>query len=270
MSSRISDAFESERRRRGLLIAYTMGCYPSKEASYRISESLIDAGSDILELGIPFSDPIADGPSIQRASSHALSAGARPLDVLQIAGKLRNSYDTPIITMTYYNILYSTGIERFIMKAKGYGVDGMIIPDLLFEEAEDTLRLARKYGLDIILLGSPVTGRERLRRIALKSSGFLYLISLLGVTGAREKLPSYINHFIGLAKSVADGLPVAVGFGVSRPEQVRQLVMSGADGVVVGSAIIDRINVNEEANESNLEDLQDFIKTLKSESFRNQ
>src|SRR5579875_684554 len=186
-----------------------MGGYPSYQLANKICRTLAEGGSDILELGIPFSDPIADGPSIQNASAHSISIGIKPMDVLQIARSVRASYDIPIVLMTYYNIIYSAGTERFVSKAN------------------ELIEQGKRVNLDIIPMASPVTGQSRLRNIANKGTGFLYLVSTLGVTGARDRLPQTITNILKFVKSNVKSLPVAVGFGISNPEQVRLLVNSG-------------------------------------------
>ncbi len=263
MITRISEAFSSKGKNRGLLITYTMGGYPSYQLANKICRTLAEGGSDILELGIPFSDPIADGPSIQNASAHSISIGIKPMDVLQIARSVRASYDIPIVLMTYYNIIYSAGTERFVSKAKEFGADGLIVPDILVEEADELIEQGKRVNLDIIPMASPVTGQSRLRNIANKGTGFLYLVSTLGVTGARDRLPQTITNILKFVKSNVKSLPVAVGFGISNPEQVRLLVNSGADGIVVGSALIDRINRNLGDEERILSELKDFVTSMR-------
>jgi tryptophan synthase alpha chain len=261
--SRISEAFSSKGKDRGLLITYTMGGYPSYQLAKKICKTLAEGGSDILELGIPFSDPIADGPSIQNASAHSISIGIKPIDVLELARSVRARYDMPIVLMTYYNIIYSAGTERFISKAREFGADGLIVPDILMEEADELIEQGKRKKVDIIPMASPVTGRSRLRNIANKGTGFLYLVSTLGVTGARDRLPQTITNILKFVKSNAKSLPVAVGFGISNPEQVRLLMNGGADGVVVGSAIIDRINRNLGNEERALTELKEFVASMR-------
>jgi tryptophan synthase alpha chain len=198
--------------------------------------------ASVLEVGVPFSDPIADGPTIQAAATRALAAGTKPADALRLVRDLRKDLDVPIALMTYYNLVHHAGVATWVQDAVRAGVDGVIVPDLPVGEAGELLGAAKAEGLGTVFLASPATPDERLDAIAQASSGFLYLVSMYGVTGARERLPDYTMQLVQRVKQRTAGkVPLGVGFGVSRKEQVQQLHQAGADAVVVGSAVVDRI-----------------------------
>jgi len=221
------------------LVAFTTCGDPSPEASQEVVRALIRGGADIVELGVPFSDPIADGPVIQASSLRALNAGTTPETVLKVVKTIRRESDLPLVLLTYYNPVFRMGLERFGEAASEAGVDGLVVPDLPVEEANDYVRSMRHYGLDTIFLASPSTSVHRLEGILSATSGFLYLVSLYGVTGTRAMLDVAATDLVKRFSSrVAGRLPIAVGFGISRPEHVRSLLRAGADGVIVGSAFV--------------------------------
>lgn len=239
--SRIDELFSRLKAegRLGLFMYLTVG-YPDPTAGRELARMVLDAGADLLELGVPFSDPLADGATIQRASHRALQAGTRPEDVLDLAASLRAAgYTQPLVVMTYFNPVLARGEDRFCAELAAAGIDGLIIPDLPPDEAEGLRAAARAHGLDLVFLAAPNSPPERLKRVAGASSGFLYCVSLTGVTGARDTLPPGLGQFLGRVRAVS-ALPLAVGFGISRPEQVRAL-RGLADAVVVGSGLIDRV-----------------------------
>jgi tryptophan synthase alpha chain len=239
--SPISGVFQ-RLRGQGALIAYVMGGDPDLGTSASVIDAVVRGGADILEVGIPFSDPIADGKSIQAADVRSLAAGTTPAQVLElIAGTKARHPDVPVVAMTYYNILFSNGLEKFLAAAKAHGVDGLIVPDLPFDEIEEYAPLAKRHGLDAVLLAAPTTTPSRMRAIAAHTSGFLYLVSLTGVTGARADVQQSTVGLIQSAKRYAKGVPIGVGFGISTPDHVRSVLSAGADGAVVGSAIVDRV-----------------------------
>jgi tryptophan synthase alpha chain len=220
-----------------LFIGYTVAGDPDPAASIRIAETVLDAGADILELGVPFSDPVADGPVIQRAGLRALQAGTTPAGVFRMVREIRDISEKPIVLLTYYNPVYRRGLPWFYREAAAAGADGILVVDLPLEEADRARRCARSTGLDQILLAAPTTGDKRLARIVDAASGFLYLVSRTGVTGAREDLPEDLRGLIGRVKA-RGSVPVAVGFGISRPAHVRACAAAGADAVIVGSGIV--------------------------------
>jgi len=219
----------------------------------------LDKYADVIELGIPFSDPMADGRTIQKANVRALKAGTKVKDVFEIVKEFREHSDTPVVLMTYYNPVYRRGVDRFVKEAKDAGANGLIIVDLPVEEASEYLNICEKYKIGTIFLAAPNTSDERLRLIDEASSAFVYLISLYGTTGARERVSELAFKLIKRAKRICRK-PLAVGFGVSKAEHVSELLKAGADGVVVGSALVEIIEkYGEEASEK----LKKKVKELK-------
>jgi len=228
--------------KQGALICYVVGGYPDLDTTREVIISLVNGGTDIIEIGIPFSDPIADGPVIQKASTIALSNNITPESCLELAVSVRKIFpDLPLIFMTYSNILLRKGFEQFMNLSKAAGIDGFIIPDLIIEEANDYLKIANDLNLATIFLISPNTTKERIRRISEASKGFLYLVSVFGTTGLRKKFDDHTVAMIRLIKQVTDNNNVAVGFGISKQSHVKLMINSGADGVIVGSAIVNMI-----------------------------
>lgn len=237
---RIEETFQRLRQRKAAaLIGFIVGGDPSPEASLGVVKALIRGGVDIVELGIPFSDPIADGPTIQAASLRALKAGTNPAGILNLAKSIREESDLPIVLLTYFNPIFRMGVERFAEEAIRAGVDGLVVPDLPVEEAGSYRTTMVQHGLDTIFLAAPSTSPKRLEKITQATSGFLYLVSLYGVTGVRESLErSTIELVRRFADSIGRRVPLAVGFGISRREHVESLVRNGADGIIVGSAFV--------------------------------
>jgi len=220
----------------------------------------LDKYSEVIELGIPFSDPMADGKAIQKANVRALKAGTKVRDVFNVVREFREHSDTPIVLMTYYNPVYRRGVERFVAEAKESGVDAMIVVDLPLEEAGEYLSVCERNDMGTVFLAAPNTPDDRLRMIDEASSAFVYLISLYGTTGARDKISQLAFDLISRARRVCSK-PLAVGFGVSKAEHVRELIRAGADGVVVGSAIVDIIG---KYGEDAIDPLEDKLKELRS------
>ncbi len=246
----------------GLLIGYITGGDPTPEQTPKIADALIKGGVDILELGLPFSDPIADGPTIQAASLRALNAGTTPMKVLEIAKEIKSQHDIPILVMTYYNPVFHLGLDKFLASAKDHGVDGFIVPDLPVEEADDYRKAAMEHSLDTVFLASPATSNERLTKIVDASSGFLYLVSRFGVTGAQSDLADSTMQLIKRIQPFTAGkIPLAVGFGISKPEHVKRVIGAGADAAIVGSAFINIIQKN---SPNMLKELQTTAQALKT------
>lgn len=200
-------------------------------------------GADIIELGVPFSDPIADGPTIQASSERALKRGAKLRDIIKLVGKLRRSTEIPIVLMGYYNPVLKYGLKRFVSDCVRHGVDGVVIPDLPPEEAGELTSASKKMGFAAIFLLSPTSTPERMKLVSRKSKGFIYYVSLTGITGARANLPrARLEELVSRVRQIKkhSGKPVCVGFGVSRPKHVREIAKA-ADGVIVGSAIVKEI-----------------------------
>lgn len=226
-------------RKEGALLAYITGGDPEPSYTIEIVNALIEGGADIIELGIPFSDPIADGPTIQAATTRALKKGTTPRTVLNIVHKIKNEHNIPIVILSYYNSIYSMGLKSFCVMAKKCHVDGIVVPDLPVEEAQNYKKVADEQKIDTIFLAAPSTQSGRLRTIIEYTSGFLYLVSLYGVTGIRTHLQNLTLQTITRILPYTKGkIPLAVGFGISEPEHVRTVIQSGAEGVIVGSAFV--------------------------------
>jgi tryptophan synthase alpha chain len=238
--NRIGERFRLLRARgEKALIPFVTAGDPDLATTEALLPALALAGADLIELGIPFSDPMAEGPTIQRASERALRAGASLRKVLQLVGRLRSRVDVPIVLMGYANNLLAMGEEEFAAAASEVGVDGLIVLDLPPEEGEDFHDALRARGIDPILLAAPTTQPARLEMLAKRTAGFLYFVSLTGTTGARQEISQTIEKEVRAVRAVSD-VPVCVGFGVSTPEQAARIA-AFADGVVVGSALVDRI-----------------------------
>lgn len=259
--NRIDRVFNKlKKNRKKALITYITAGFPSIEYTHDIIRILSSQGVDILELGVPFSDPIADGPTIQRASEQALKNGINLKGILQFVKKIRKDIEVPIVLMGYYNPFLAYGIERFTKDAAESGVDGLIIPDLPPEEAEALVRHARRQKIATIFLLAPTSTGKRVRHVLRFSKGFVYYVSLTGVTGSRKTLPNGIKENVRRIKKLTK-LPVCVGFGVSRPSQAKMLAKF-ADGVIVGSAII-KIILDAKNKKEALENIKNFITGLK-------
>jgi tryptophan synthase alpha chain len=242
---RLSAAFARARaEQRIALIPYVMVGYPDLGTSRQLGLALLDAGADILELGMPFSDPLADGPTIQHAGQVALQHGTTPRTCLRLATELAAHSQTPIVLMGYYNPILSRGLGRFCAEASAAGVAGLIVPDLPPEEAAPLVQAGERRGIELIYLVAPTSPAARLQRVAQAAArtgnGFLYCVSLSGVTGARAALPEHLEAFLGRVRAQTS-LPLAVGFGVSQPDHIRR-IGALADGAVVASALINAMD----------------------------
>jgi tryptophan synthase alpha chain len=242
---------------RKALIAYITAGDPSPERTPALVSALERGGADLIELGVPFSDPIADGPSIQRAGDRALRAGTTLPRVLEIAREIRSRSEIPLLLFTYLNPVLRYGLERLAKDAKEAGVDGCLLTDASVEEAEDYTRVMRAHGLDTVFLAAPTSSPRRLKLVAQYSSGFIYLVSRTGVTGEQASVSDSIGSLISEMRSHTE-LPLAVGFGVSRPEHVKELGKL-VEGVVVGSAFMNLIEKSPDEAA-----LQAFTENLKS------
>ena len=235
--SRIDEVFKRLKKGNGVaLMPFLTAGDPDLDMTGEIIREMEKKGADIIELGIPFSDPLADGPTIQRSSQRALAGGVSLAKILIFLKELRKDVSVPIVLMGYYNPIFHYGLERFARDAKDAGADGVIVPDLPPEEAEDLIREARRVDLDTVFLLAPTSTLERIERIAAVSRGFLYYVSLTGVTGQRDQLSGDIGLSIAKIREVTSQ-PICVGFGISKPEHVRT-VSRFADGVIVGSALV--------------------------------
>ena len=265
--NRIDNKFnELKSKNEKALICYVVAGYPDILTSEHIITSLINGGADIIEIGIPFSDPIADGSTIQYAIQNSLISGTTPNMCLELASRIRKTFpNIPLIIMTYSNILYRKGYIQFAQKAKECGIDGFIIPDIPIEESKEYLNTMRNIGMSTIFLVSPNTSEKRLKMISRICTGFLYAISVYGTTGERQGFDEYTIESIKRVKNViADKLPLAVGFGISHPQHVKYMIEAGADAVIIGSAIIKKIIKEIENKERMLNILNKFIYELKN------
>lgn len=229
--SRIKKAFEQGKA----FIAFLTCGDPDLEATEQLIKGIADAGADLIELGIPFSDPTAEGPVIQEANLRALAAGTTTDKIFDMVRRVRQTVGVPMVFMTYANVVFSYGTERFLETAAGIGMDGVILPDVPFEEKEEFAPVCQKHGLDFISLVAP-TSNDRIKKIAKEASGFVYCVSSLGVTGMRSEITSDVGSMVRLVHE-SGSVPAAVGFGISTPEQAAQMAKT-ADGVIVGSAIV--------------------------------
>lgn len=256
LMNRIEHTFKKlKANNRKAFIPYIMAGDPNPERTKELVLLLEECGADIVELGVPFTDPVADGPTIQRASERALKNGVTLKKVIALVKDLRLKTEIPIALMTYYNPVFKYGEERFIKDAKGSGVDGIIVPDLPPDEAEDLIAVAKKTDIATIFLLAPTSTKERIKTVAKTSTGFIYYVSITGITGARLLLDGSIEKSINSIRKITDK-PVAVGFGVSTPEEAAAI--SGvADGVIVGSAIVKK------AQESSDTGMKNFLLKLR-------
>jgi len=239
-------------------VAYLMGGDPDPRRSPEYLLAAAAGGADVLEIGIPFSDPVADGSTIQRAGVRALRAGTTPEAVLGVAAAVRREVNVPLVLMGYYNPILRFGEEEFVAAAAECGVDGLIVPDLPPEETGPLREATERHGLGLVFLVTPETQGDRARRIATSTRGFLYLVSRYGTTGERRGLPPDIMGLIGRFRDVAD-LPLAVGFGISRPEHVAAVIRAGADGAVVGSRLVREVEAGARPGE-----LEATVRALKA------
>jgi len=240
--SRIAATFARTRaERRPAVMPFLTAGYPDLAATPALVEALVAGGADMVELGIPFSDPLADGVTIQRAGLTALEQGVTAGDCLEVVRELRSrGLEIPILLMGYYNPILAYGPEAFVADLAAAGGDGLIAVDLPPEESEELRGLCRAHGLDLIYLLAPTSGSERIAKVAALASGFLYCVSVAGVTGARTELPPGLSDFVREVRASTD-LPLVVGFGISQREHIEAAAAMGLDGAVVGSAIINVI-----------------------------
>ena len=261
--SRIESKFQDLRSKdQKALIAYVMAGFPSEKDTLSAIRGLVKGGADIIELGMPFSDPLADGPVIQNAGFKSLQKGMNFDKFLSLVKKIRKETNIPLVLMTYTNLLYRQGYERFITIIKKTGIDGLILPDMSIEESKEFLHAAKKNKIDTIFLISPNTTSQRIKKIADVSSGFLYLVSVFGITGTQQKFQDYTIQAIKNTKKIlGDKIPLGVGFGVTNPEQARYIIKSGADAIIVGSAFLRMIESS--PSEKIEHKIESFTKSLK-------
>ena len=243
MMNRIDKKFKDLKKdNKKAFIPYVTAGDPNMKTSEKIILALASSGADIIELGVPFSDPLADGPIIQAAIQRSLKSGTSVKKTMAMVKRLRKKIDTPLVFMTYYNIVFNYGLSRFVKDSVSAGVDGIIVPDLPMEESEELLKIADKEGFCLIMLTAPTTPPGRFKKIAACSRGFIYHVSLTGVTGTRKKLAGKLKGDLKKLKKLTSK-PVCVGFGISDPHQAKEIATTSS-GVIVGSAIIKVIEKN--------------------------
>lgn len=258
----ISQHFESLRaNNQCALIPFVTAGDPSLDITAEALRVLDASGADFIELGIPYSDPLADGPVIQAAATRGLKQGTRLAHVLEMAHTVIPSLRSPIILFTYYNPILNLGIRKFLELAAASGIKGLVIPDLPLEEASEVLELADAIGIEVTLLVAPTSSKERIEAIARQSRGFIYLVSVTGVTGVRSQIDTRVKNVIKQIRSITNK-PIGVGFGISQPEHARQVTDWGADAVIVGSAFVQRLA--EGTPYRGLRAIKDFCHDLKT------
>jgi tryptophan synthase alpha chain len=237
----VSNCFKSLRdRAECALIPFITAGDPDLATTAKALRILAESGADLIELGVPYSDPLADGPVIQAAATRALRRGVKLEDVLAVVKEVSGDIQAPIILFTYYNPIYYRGVAAFLEQIVAAGVQGLVIPDLPLEESETFLQAATQKGVEVILLVAPNSSPERIQAIAKKSQGFIYLVSVTGVTGMRGEVQSRVQDLLANLRSVTDK-PIGVGFGIAEPKQALQVKEWGADAVIVGSAFVKRL-----------------------------
>ncbi len=254
---------ELKGQNRTALIPFFVIGDPDFDTSVRIVKTAIDAGADVLELGIAFSDPIADGPTIQKADIRAMRNGITVAKALEFIRKIKDYRDIPIGLLMYYNLVYQYGLKKFFNDFHKAGVNSVLVADLSIDDADEIVAPAASAGLDTVFMVTPVTEPERMKLIASKTTGFIYTVSVLGVTGSREKLSDTIEGLLGKLKELTS-VPVCVGFGISTPEHAATVAKAGADGVIIGSKIVGLIENNLDNKERMLAEISTFLSEVKS------
>ncbi len=259
--SKVDEKFcELKNNKKLALMPFIMAGDPNIRTTSEILLKLQENGADLIELGIPYSDPLADGPVIQVAASRALKSGTNPRKVIKLLESLKGKLNIPIILFSYLNPLLSFGFENFCEIASNAGVSGLIVPDLPLEEAYKFSKIVRNHSMDLILLVAPTTPFERMKQISNHTKGFTYLVSVTGVTGERSKMENRVENLISKLKDVNSN-PIAVGFGISTPEHVNKVREWGADGVIIGSAFVKRISSSSEKDV--VEHVGEFCKEMR-------
>jgi len=249
--------------KRAALIPFFVIGDPDFDVSVRIVKTAIDAGADILELGIPFSDPIADGPTIQKADIRALRSGMTVRKALQFVREIKRYKDIPIGLLMYYNLVYQYGTGKFFRDFHRVGVNSVLVADLSIDDADEIISPATGAGLDTVFMVTPNTDTERMKRIASKTTGFIYAVSLFGVTGSREELSDIAEGLVRKLKKLT-AVPICVGFGISKPEHAAAIAAAGADGVIIGSKIVQLVEDNLGDKEKLLTEISAFLSGVKN------
>jgi tryptophan synthase alpha chain len=248
---------------RAALIPFFVIGDPDFDTSLEVVKTAIDSGADILELGIPFSDPIADGPTIQKADIRSMNSGMTVAKGLEFIRKVKAYKDIPIGLLMYYNLIYQYGTKKFFNDFHKAGVNSVLIADLSIDDADEIIGPAKSAGLDTVFMVTPVTNTDRIKLIASKTTGFIYTVSLLGVTGSRDKLSDQVGSLVNKLKKITD-VPICVGFGISKPEHAAAVSKAGADGVIIGSKIVKLIEDNLGDKKKCLSEVSNFIRDVKN------
>lgn len=258
----ISERFQTLRNRNQCaLIPFITAGDPDLETTAEALRILDRNGADFIELGVPYSDPLADGPVIQAAATRALQRGTKLEHVLEMLAEVSPSLQAPIILFTYYNPILNLGIQSFLAEVANVGVKGLVVPDLPLEESSQLIETAKEFGIEVILLVAPTSSKERIEAIAHSSQGFIYLVSVTGVTGMRNQIQDRVQNLLQDMRSVTDK-PIGVGFGISGTEQARQVTEWGADAVIVGSAFVKRLASG--TPQEGLQALEELCRELKT------
>lgn len=252
----------AEQKRPALIPFFVVGD-PDFDTSLDIVKTAIDAGADILELGIPFSDPIADGPTIQKADIRAARAGMTMAKACRFIRQVKDYKDVPIGLLMYYNLIYQYGVEKFFRDFHDAGVNGVLVADLSIDDADEITGPAAAAGLDTVFMVTPITAPERMKLIASRTTGFIYTVSLLGVTGSRNELSGDVEELVGNLKKLTD-VPICVGFGISKGEHAAAVASAGADGVIIGSKLVGLIESNLGKTEKMLAEISAFLREVKT------
>lgn len=234
---------------------------PDEQTSFELVTTAIDAGADVLELGIPFSDPVADGPTIQKADIRAMQAGMTPAKALAFIKRVTDYHPVPIGLLVYYNLIFQYGVEKFFADFKAAGGTSVLVADLTIDDADEIAPAAKAAGLETVFMVTPNTSNERIEKIAAQTTGFIYTVSLMGTTGERTGLSDTVRPLIARLKVHTDK-PVCVGFGISTPEHAKQVAQAGADGVIIGSRIVKFIEENPTDVEAMKRQISEFIKSV--------
>lgn len=254
---------ELAQAKRPALIPFFVIGDPDFDTSLAVVKTATDAGADVLELGIPFSDPIADGPTIQKADIRAMKSGMTVAKARQFIRNVKDHKDIPIGLLMYYNLVYQYGTQKFFADFHEAGVNSVLVADLSIDDADEIAGPAASAGLDTVFMVTPVTDPERMKLIASRTTGFIYAVSLLGVTGSRDELSGAVEELIGNLKKLTD-VPVCVGFGISKPEHAAAVASAGADGVIIGSKLVGLIETNLDNTEKMLTEISTVLTQIKS------
>ena len=252
----------SELNRAALIPFFVIGD-PDFDTSLSVVKTAVDSGADVLELGIPFSDPIADGPTIQKADIRSLSSGMNMTKALDFIKKIKDYRDIPIGLLMYYNLIFQYGAEKFFSDFHRAGVNSVLVADLSIDDADEIISPATSAGLDTVFMVTPNTATERMKLIASRTTGFIYTVSLLGVTGSRESLSGSVGALVDGLKKVTQ-VPICVGFGIGKPEHAATVASAGADGVIIGSRIVQMVEDNLGDERKMLADISGFIHEVKT------